>query len=402
MQHDASGDVRFEYDSPTLRLGRGSVADLGEELAAAGCERALVVCGSTVGQTDAVMEPVRAGLGDRLAGEFARTTPDKRLSNAYDGVAAMKRHDADALVAVGGGSSIDVAKVMSILREDDRAPDRVGAELAETGTISIPVGGLTPIFAVPTTLAGADLSQVAGITAHPSSSLVEEFVAGGVGDARLMPTAVVGDAELVATTPASVLAGSAMNGFDKGLETLYASTRTPVTDGTASHGLRLLAEHLPRLRSEGATPGVLEPVVEGITLVQYGISRPSETTLSVVHAFGHGLTRGYGVQQGVAHAVVVPHVLRYLFEHVDGRRELLAEALGVGDAAEPATAVVDAVTAVRDALDLPTRLRDVDGPEPEEFPAVAEAILGDSFMRNAPPGLDATREEVEAVVEAAY
>jgi alcohol dehydrogenase len=402
MHHDTSAGVRFAYDGPTLRLGSGSVASLGAELASADCERALVVCGSTVGRTEAVMEPVRAGLGDRLAGEFPRTTPDKRLSNAYDGVAAMKRHDADALVAVGGGSSIDVAKLMSVLREDDRAPDQVGAELAETGTISVSDGDLTPILAVPTTLAGADLSQVAGITADPSSSLVEAFVAGGVWDERLMPTAVVGDAELVATTPESVLAGSAMNGFDKGLETLYASTRTPVTDGTASRGLRLLVEHLPRLGTEGATPDVLEPVVEGTTLVQYGISRPSETTLSVVHAFGHGLTRGYGVQQGVAHAVVVPHVLRYLFEHVDARRDLLADALRAGDTAEPADAVVASVTAVRDALELPTQLRDVDGPEPAAFPAVAEAILSDSFMGNAPPGLDATRAEVEAVLEAAY
>ncbi|WP_440989669.1 iron-containing alcohol dehydrogenase family protein [Haloarchaeobius baliensis] len=402
MHHDSGGDVRFEYDAPTLRLGSGAVANLGEELAAAGCERALVVCGATVGETDDVMEPVRAGLGDRLAGEFPRTTPEKRLSTAYDGVAAMRRHDADALVAVGGGSSIDVAKVMSVLREDDRAPDQVAAELAETGTISVPDGGLTPIVAVPTTLAGADLSQVAGITAHPSSSLVEEFVAGGVSDERLLPAAVVGDAALVSTTPEAVLAGSAMNGFDKGLETLYASTRTPVTDGTASRGLRLLAENLPRLRREGGTSDVLEPVVEGTTLVQYGISRPSATTLSVVHAFGHGLTRGYGVQQGVAHAVVVPHVLEYLFEHVDGRRELLADALGVDDATDPASAVVDAVTTVRDALELPTRLRDVDGPEPEAFPAVAEVVLADPFMRNAPSGLDATEAEIEAVLEAAY
>jgi alcohol dehydrogenase len=402
MHHEVSGGVRFAYDAPTLRLGTGSVASLGAELASAGCERALVVCGSTVGASDAVMEPVRAGLGDRLVGEFPRTTPDKRLSNAFDGVAAMKRHDADALVAVGGGSSIDVAKTMSVLHGDDRVPDQVGSELAETGTISISDGELTPIFAVPTTLAGADLSQVAGITAHPSSSLVAEFVAGGLWDARLMPAAVVGDAELVATTPESVLAGSAMNGFDKGLETLYASTRTPVTDGTASRGLRLLAEHLPRLGTEGATPDVLEPVVEGNTLVQYGISRSSETTLSVVHAFGHGLTRGYDVQQGVAHAVVAPHVLRYLFEHVDGRRDMLAEALGLGGAAEPATAVVDAVTEVRDALELPSRLRDVDGPEPDEFSTVAEVTLADSFMRNAPSGLDATQEEIEAVLEAAY
>ncbi|MFC4543511.1 NAD-dependent alcohol dehydrogenase, partial [Halosolutus amylolyticus] len=57
---------------------------------------------------------------------------------------------------------------------------------------------------------------------------------------------------------------------------------------------------------------------------------------------------------------------------------------------------------VRDALDLPTRLRDVDGPEPAEFPSVAEAILADSFVANAPTGLEPTQDAIEGVLEDAY
>jgi alcohol dehydrogenase len=126
------------------------------------------------------------------------------------------------------------------------------------------------------------------------------------------------------------------------------------------------------------------------------------TTLSVIHAAGHGLTRTYDVQQGAAHAVMAPTVLEWLFERVDGRRDLLARALGVEDAADPATAVVAAVEDVVAALDLPTRLRDVDGPTPEEFPAVAEAIRTDGFMPNAPEGLDPTAEELESLLKSAW
>jgi hypothetical protein len=100
--------------------------------------------------------------------------------------------------------------------------------------------------------------------------------------------------------------------------------------------------------------------------------------------------------------VEVPHALDYLFEQVDGRRELLAEGLGVADADDPAAAVVDLVAQIADALDLPTRLRDVDGPDRDEFPEVAQAVLEDSFMANAPTGLDATQAELEAVLEAAW
>jgi alcohol dehydrogenase class IV len=357
------------------------------------------------------MDPVREGWGDRLAGVFDETTPDKRLATAFDAADRFAETGADAFVAVGGGSSIDVAKVASVLAASDEPRAATFDAFDDTGTIPLPDGGLAPVVAVPTTLAGADVSQVAGITAGPESGFVEEESGGGVGDRRLMPAAVVADPELAATTPESVLAGSAMNGFDKGVETLYAANATPVTDATASRGLGLLADGLRALGETGPTPETLEPVLEGLLLVQYGISRPDGSTLSLIHAFGHGLTRTGTLQQGVAHAIVAPHVLEYLFDEVDGRRALLADALEVaadddddGDenTADPASAVVREVEAVRDALGLPSRLRDVDGPEPADFPAVAEATVADSFVANAPPDLAFTTDDAEAILDAAW
>lgn len=396
---------RFDYHPAVLRFGAGCVADLADELDAQGLHRALVVCGQTVGATPAVIDPVNAGLGDTLGGVFAETTPEKRLSTAFAARDALHELGADVIVSLGGGSSLDVAKVTSALAADARDPEQVGRELRERGTISIPEAGLTPIVAIPTTLAGADLTQVAGVSADPEYGIVDEPASGGISSRRLMPTAICYDPELVATTPGPVLRASAMNGFDKGVETLYASTTTPVTDATAIRGLQHLAPGLRVLGEDGVTPGTLAPVLEGIMLVQYGISRPDASTMSLIHAFGHALTRTYEVQQGAAHGVVAPHALEYLFEQVDGRRAMLATALGVDDAAgadETADAIVDEITGVRDVLDLPTRLRDVPGPQPDEFPAVARHVIDDSFMANAPPGLDATPAAIEGVLDAAW
>jgi alcohol dehydrogenase len=223
-----------------------------------------------------------------------------------------------------------------------------------------------------------------------------------------MPAVTIYDPGVVATTPAGVLSASAMNGFDKGIETVYARNATPITDATASRGLGVLA---PALRDLGATlesgsaspePETLTRVLEGIVLVQYGVSRPEGVTLSLLHAFGHALTKTYPVQQGAAHGVIAPHALNYLFAQCDGRRRLLAEAFGVADADDPAEAIVSEVASVRDALGLPTRLRDVDGPDPDDVPQVARAVLADSFMTNAPADLDATREGIEGVLRDAY
>ncbi|MEY7849639.1 iron-containing alcohol dehydrogenase family protein [Natrarchaeobius sp. A-rgal3] len=395
---------RFEYDPATIRFGSGCVDDLEAELDGQGLERAMVVCGSTVGSTPDVIDPVKNGLGDRLVAVFDETTPDKRLETAFDGLERAERADADVLVSLGGGSSLDVAKVVSTLSALDRSREAVAKEFAETGTIPVPDDGVLPIVAIPTTLAGADLSQGAGVTASPDSDLLDEEVSGGISGPALMPAAAIYDPELVATTPESILAGSVMNGFDKGLETLYANNATPVTDATAARGLRSLVDGLRAFGEGKRDRATFETIVEGTILVQYGISRPGETTLSIVHAFGHGLTRTYDVQQGAAHAVVVPHVLEYLLaaQGVDVRPTVLADALGVADAADSVEAIVGVVEDVRTALALPERLRNVDGPEPDEFPAVAENILDDSFMANAPPGLEPSRAEIEGVLEDAW
>jgi len=394
--------TRFEYDPAVVRYGRGAVGDLDAELAEQGFERALVVCGSTVGATPAVMDPVREGLGDRLAGVFAETTPEKRLGTAAEGVDALREADADAIVSLGGGSSLDVAKVISTLAASDRSPADCGRELEATGSITVPEDGLVPIFAVPTTLAGADLTMVAGVTADPESGLVDSAASGGISGRGLMPAGVHYDPALFETTPRSILAASAMNGFDKAVETLYARSATPVTDATAMRALDRLAEGLGTFDREEIPTAAMDTAVEGILLAQYGISRPSGTTLSLIHAFGHALTRTYPVQQGAAHGVIAPHALEYLFEKADGRRDLLAEAFGVEDADDPAAAVVAAVADVRDALGLPTRLRDVDGPGREEFPEVARNTLDDAFMGNAPADLDPTVGDIEGVLDAAW
>lgn len=406
---------RFAYDPPAIRCGRRAVTHLDEELAAGGFERALIVCGETVGSTPAVIDPVREGLGDRLAGVFDETTPAKRLSTAGAGLAALEECGGDVIVAVGGGSSLDTGKTIGVLaarlsaaREDAATPKReailtaVGREFEETGTVRVPDEGVVPVIAVPTTLAGADISQGAGVTAAPAGGLVAGETGGGLSHPRLMPAATVVDSTLLAATPEGVLAASAMNGFDKGIETLYAQSATPVTDAAATRGLSVFREGLLAFGEGNREPWVYDALARGSVLVQYGVSRPGGTTLSLIHAFGHGLTRTGTLQQGVAHAIVAPHALEFLFDRVDGRRELLAEALCPGETDDAARTVVDAVTEVRETLGLPGRLRDVDGPPRDAFRSVAEAVLGDPFMANAPAGLDPSVADIESVLDAAW
>jgi alcohol dehydrogenase class IV len=261
------------------------------------------------------------------------------------------------------------------------------------------------VIAVPTTLAGADLSVIGGVgltldaDADPS-----EIESGGVSDRRLMPTALCYDPELFETTPRSVLTASAMNGFDKAVECLYSPHATPITDGTASRGLSLMQSGFAALAEEEPDPEQFDDAVAGVVCAQYGISTPGAYRASIIHAFGHGFSNDYDAHQGTVHGVLAPHVLRYVFSEVDGRRGLLAEAFGVETAGksadELAESVIDAVAGVRDDLGLPTQLREIEGLGREHLPAIAETIHDDSLFAEAPvqPSVD----EIEDVLQTAW
>ena len=398
----------YEYRGCDLVYGRGCVDRLGEYLAERDLDRALVVCGSNVGANDDLMDPIEAGLGDRLVGVFDGTTPEKQAEAAFEAIDAMREADADVLVGVGGGSSLDVARQASVFAPDGRSLADLREE-ARDGEVrpSRSDDERPPVVVVPTTFAGADVSSGGSIAVYSAAESPTDQPVSARGSA--MPIADFADPALFETTPASVLAGSAMNGFDKGVETVYARDANPVSDATAVHGLRLLSDALPRVAGDEESAGAsdetsadaeaMDRAVVGALLVQL------DRKVSIVHAFGHGFARRYAVQQGAVHAVVVPHVLRYLFGEVDAGRNLLAEAFGIDSErsdTETADAVVEAVAGVRDSLGAPTRLRDLPETREEDLPAIAEFVADDPPMARAPAGLEATAEDIEAVLREAW
>lgn len=403
-----SDSFEYEYRGCDLRYGRGRVAELHDYLAERDLERGLIVCGSNVGDNDELMEPVESGLGDRLAGVFDETTPSKRAETAFDAVDAMEDANADVLIGVGGGSSLDVARQASVFAADDRSLQDLREE-AHDGEVEPPDpdGDRPPVIVIPTTFAGADVSSGGSLELRPAeeSPTGQPVTVGG----SAMPIADFADPALFETTPTSALTGSAMNGFDKGIETPYARDASPVSDATAVHGLRLLRDALPTIAGGGGGDGrddtgdeiaaAMDRAVVGSLLVQL------DRKVSIVHAFGHGFSRRYDVQQGSVHAIVVPHVLDYLFEHVDASRVLLASGLGVDptlDADELADAVVESVAELRDTLSTPTQLRELPEPREADLPAISEFIVDDPPMARAPAELDPTAAEIEAVLREAW
>lgn len=404
ISHTMMDRVRYEYDGPVLHFGDSCVDDLHAAIRHTGAQRALIVCGRSVGANPAVIEPIRDGLGDTFGGLFAETTPDKRLATAVAASHRLTDEQADVIVAVGGGSSLDVAKTASALGSGDLNQPELTQTFGEQGTIPVSENPI-PLIVIPTTLAGADLSFGAGITADPATDPIDEPVSGGVSDPALMPAAAFYDPSIVANTPMDVLAGSAMNGFDKGIETLYAPSATPITDATAARGLRLLRRGLPELIASEGDTDTISTILEGTVLVQYGIARPDARKLSIIHALGHGVKATVDVQQGLVHAIMVPHVLRFIFDRVEGRRRFLGDALGVdthlGDDAL-ADEIISTVELIRDRLRLPSRLHEIPGLTRDHLDLIAKRTADDSLMANQPRGIDMDETALLKLLERAW
>ena len=407
-----SYDFTYSYGPSEIRIGEDAVTGLPTVLDRHGVSRAMVVAGQTVGSTSAVMDPVDAALGDRLVEVFDRTTPEKEASTAFEGVERMDTLDVDGLVAVGGGSSVDVAQAISIFQAEDRPAPELFSTVGDDGSIGLPElsESKVPVYCVPTTFSGAELTCAAGINLDTvrQGSMPETPREGPIYDPAVMPEGLFYDSRIIATTPRGVLAASGMNGLDHGIEMLYSRHANPITDATATHGLKLLRDGLPAAVGSDATAEAIQTAAAGIVLSSYGLVDPTADAnkYSLIHAFGHIISRHYKIQQGQVHGIVAPAVLEYIFDSVDGRRTLLADGLGVWDPdtsdGEMADAIVAEVTAIRDALDLPARLREVPGVNRDEISAVADGILQDVGIQNGPARLDPTKSELSEVLAAAF
>ena len=122
---------RFAYRPGTIRFGAGAVATLAAELDARDIDQVLVCCGESVGATAGVRTPVETGLGEHHADTFAGTSARKTLTEA----AACDRYretDADAFLALGGGSALDVVKAAAVLTASEQSRPDAARSLAET------------------------------------------------------------------------------------------------------------------------------------------------------------------------------------------------------------------------------------------------------------------------------
>jgi alcohol dehydrogenase len=364
--------------------GKGALGKLSDELARTGMQKAFVVTSASVAERTDVVDRIREQLGDALAGVFAGVRPHVPYGCLQPGLDLLRQAGPVLLISVGGGSTVDAARALALAVgegiTDVRDLEAFRAQFTPPADPVIPPtsGRALPLVAVPTTLSAAEFANCGAVTSearHAKDLLIAD---------ELTPRAVILDPEAAAQTPVELWVATGMRALDHAIETVYSPRRGPVTDALSLAAIERLA---PALRAAWRDPADIAAREQGQVAAWMSYFGEMNLTLGLSHAIGHQLGAQFGIQHGVTSCIVLPQVMRYLAPAVADRLALVAGALGVDTAGLSAEAAAEAAAVAVEQLvaefGLPSRLPDV-GVGVEDFPALADAVLGDLVVAGSP------------------
>lgn len=388
--------ARFEWRGVPTRvlMEAGAVARAGEEAAAAGMTRVMVVSGARTARSKTA-ERVREALGPRLAARFEAIPQHSSVATVAEGVARARAERIDGLVAFGGGSASDTAKAIAIVLGE-------GGSIADHANIFYPPDHYVqkvlkapklPIVIIPTTASAAEVTPGLGIKSETGKKLV-------FWDPVVVPRTIILDAEANLEVPAAVMASTGMNAFAHCVEGLYSRTRNPVSEALALAAAARLAHAIPAMVADPASREARAEVLIGAHLSGHVIAN---ARVGLHHAMCHGIGSHGGLSHGDANAIMLPHVLRYNRRAVIPELAALAAAMGEdvrGLSAEVAAdRAIAAVERLQERARVPRRLRDA-GFDRAKIAAIATMTLSDrgAYFNPipAPPAADIERLMQEA------
>ena len=365
-----------------LLFGIGALDRLPDVLDGLGARRAMVLCGNTVA-TSGLLDMVRTALGPRLAGVHAGVKSHTPLPDLRTILAEVRRVGADVLISVGGGSTIDTGKALSLLLAagEDLSPFAIRYLEAGMARALLPARAIAHV-AIPTTSGSAsDVMPTAGVR-DPAQRVKLLF-----WDDRLIPDAVILDPRMAVRAAPELTAATGMTAVARCVEALYSRDRNPISFALASHALHLLRRSLP--------VAVREPEnLQARGDCQYACAMSGVAVInamaSIVHAVGHVVGGRHALQHGVSHAILVGPAMRLLMPSIGPDQSLVNAALGGAPAATDDAAGIAAshrIDALVAELPLRRRLREL-GITREELHEIALRTPEDYMMANLPRPLD--------------
>ena len=309
------------WSYPTaIKFGVGRITELAEHCKAAGVKKPLFVTDKALASLPITAEAVAvlkaAGLGTAV---FSEVDPNPNEKNMADGIAVYLAGGHDGVICFGGGSALDLGKMIALMAHQDKALSVWDLEDIDDWYTRADASKIAPIIAVPTTAGtGSEVGRAGVLTNSVTHKKKIIF------HPKLLPVVTICDPALTVGMPKFITAGTGMDALAHCIEAYCSPFYHPMSQGIALEGMRLVFENLPKVYANpndlDARAHMMSAAAMGATAFQKG--------LGAIHSLSHPIGAVYGTHHGTTNAVVMPMVLEFNRSAIEGVIDRAAAYLG--------------------------------------------------------------------------
>ncbi len=353
------------WREPVLIEGEDSVLELPEILVDKKLQRVLIVTDANLVRIG-LLEPLLRGL-EREGVKytlFDKTVPNPTVDNVEEALKMYKDNLCEALVAFGGGSPIDCAKVVAARLARPKKPiaKMKGLLKIRKKTVSF--------FAVPTTAGTGSEATIIAVISDPADKAKYPII-----DHVLMPDYAILDPELTINLPKNHTATTGMDALTHAVEAYIGKANTKKTADLALEAVELVFEYLPKAYADGSDIFARQQMLKASYCAGLAFTR---AYVGYVHALAHCLGGFYDTPHGLANAVLLPHVLKAYGHHAEKPLARLYDAAGLQGETEPAKKAktfIAAIERLSKRLEIPETIKDI---KDEDIPLMAERAAAEA------------------------
>jgi alcohol dehydrogenase class IV len=373
------------WSYPTsIRFGAGRINEIADACNAAGMSKPLLVTDRGLANLPITQDTLalldEAGLGRAM---FSEVDPNPNEKNLEQGLKAFNDGGHDGVIAFGGGSGLDLGKVIAFMCGQTR-PVWDYEDVGDWWTRA-DADKIVPIIAVPTTAGTGSEVGRAGVLSN--SETHEKKI---IFHPKILAAVVICDPELTVGMPAAITAGTGMDAFAHSLEAYCSPHYHPMSQGIAVEGMRLVKEYLPRAYANAndieARAHMMSAAAMGATAFQKG--------LGAIHALSHPIGAFYNSHHGTTNAVVMAPVLKFNRAAIETRIEALAAYLGIAGGFD---GFYNYVVELNASLGIPANLTELGVTDPD-LDWLVESALKDPSVGGNP--VEMNKDNTRALFEA--
>jgi maleylacetate reductase len=375
---------KFRYVSYAQEVvfAPGSLAQLNESVGRFGWKK-LLLCTNHSMQARGQVDSLKSTLGERLMAVFDHVQPHVQDIQVDQVLGLAIEHKIDAIIGMGGGSPIGMAKAVSYAFAAVFPKDKP----------------FIPVIAIPTTYAGSEMTAVYGIT-HSRENPPRKVT---VNDPKIAPRLVIYDPQLTLDLPPELTASTGINALAHCIEALYSRTRNPISTAAATNGVRQISNALLRCYQNGKDLEARTEMFVGAHLA--GLSLAS-VSMGLHHGLCHVLGGTANVPHGIANSIILPHAIRFNADATAPQLLPAAEAMGISlNGNTPLVAMEAMARKIFDLvgqMNLPQRLRDAGvNLKESDLPQLAQLAFQNRTVQNNPKPI-MEPAQIETLLKAAW